>query len=158
MPVQIANSGHGIVSLMERTELEQWKAKEVARLLALVETERRYYQEMVAVLPLPVVVLSADRGVSSANRAFKQTFNLRSKDLRGKTIEQILPSDSLIEKIREVHVTGVPHTGFSLEYHGRHFTLNIVGIRNWDDEGELETLLVVQEAGEARTSAVSSEA
>ncbi len=97
---------------MERTDLEQWKAKEVARLLALVETERRYYQEIVAMLPVPLVVLSEDRGVSSANRAFRQTFNLRSKDLRGKTIEQILPSDRLIEKIREVHSTGVPHTGF----------------------------------------------
>ena len=62
---------------MERTDLEQWKAKEVARLLALVETERRYYQEMVAMLPVPLVVLSEDRGVSSANRAFRQTFDLQ---------------------------------------------------------------------------------
>ena len=138
---------------MERTELEQWKAKEVARLLALVETERRYYQEMVAVLPLPVVVLSADRGVSSANRAFKQTFGLKSKDLRGKTIEQILPSDHLIEKIREVHMTGVPQTSFPLEHEGRSFTVAIVPIRNWDDESEVETLLLVQEASEAKTAA-----
>ena len=33
---------------MERSEFEQWRSKEVARLLALVETERRYYQEVVA--------------------------------------------------------------------------------------------------------------
>jgi len=133
---------------MERTDLEQWKAREVARLLALVETERRYYQEMVAMLPMPVVVLAEDRGVSSANRAFRQTFNLRSKDLRGKTIEQILPSDRLIEKIREARITGVPQTAFALEYEGRHFTLSIVPIRNWDDESELETMLVMQEGGE----------
>lgn len=138
---------------MERTDLEQWKAKEVARLLALVETERRYYQEMVAMLPVPLVVLSEDRGISSANRAFRQTFNLRSKDLRGKTIDQILPSDRLIEKIREVHSTGVPQTGLALEHHGRHFILSLVGIRNWDDESELETLLMVQEAVEGWTPA-----
>src|SRR5580704_7527996 len=127
---------YGNVPLMERTDLEQWKAKEVARLLALVETERRYYQEMVAVLPVPLVVLAVDRGILSANRAFRQTFNLRSKDLRGKTIDQILPSDRLVEKIREVHATGVSQTGFALEHSGRHFILGIVGIRNWDDESE----------------------
>ena len=110
---------------MERTDLEQWKAKEVARLLAFVgETERRYYQEMVAMLPVPLVVLSEDRGVSCESRIW-QTFNLKSKDMRGKTIEQILPSDRLIENIREVYVTGVPQTAFDLEHNGRRFTVGI---------------------------------
>ena len=142
---------------MERTDLEQWKAKEVARLLALVETERRYYQEMVAMLPVALVVLSAERGISSANRAFRQTFGLKSKDLRGKTIEQILPSDRLIEKIRDVHVTGVSQTAFPLEHDGRQFTVGIVPIRNRDDEGEIETLLMVHEAGGARIQAPAIE-
>jgi PAS domain S-box-containing protein len=131
---------------MERQDLEQWKAKEVARLLALVETERRYYQEMVAMLPVALVVLTADRHISSANRAFRHTFGLRSSDLRGRTIEQILPSDRLIEKIREVHQSGAPETGLSLEHEGRPLTVAVVPIRNWDDESEIETLLMVQEA------------
>jgi PAS domain S-box-containing protein len=130
---------------MERTDLEQWKAKEVARLLALVETERRYYQEMVAMLPVALVVLSADRHVSSANRAFRKTFALTSKDLRGKTIDQILPSDRLIEKIRDVHTSGIAQTAFPLEHDGRQFNLAVLPIRNWDDESEVETLLMVQE-------------
>jgi PAS domain S-box-containing protein len=131
---------------MERTDLEQWKAKEVARLLALVETERRYYQEMVAMLPVALVVLSPDRSVSSANRAFRQTFGLKSKDLRGKTIDQILPSERLIEKIRDVHTSGASQTAVPLEHDGRRFSLAIMPIRNWDDESEVETLLMVQEA------------
>jgi PAS domain S-box-containing protein len=135
---------------MERSDLEQWKAKEVARLLALVETERRYYQEMVAMLPVALVVLSADRQISSANRAFRHTFGLKSSDLRGKTIEQILPSDPLIEKIRDVHITGISQTGFPLEHEGRQFSLAVVPIRNWDDETEMETLLMVQEAAVQR--------
>ena len=132
---------------MERNDLEQWKAKEVARLLTLVETERRYYQEMVAVLPVAVVVLSADRQVVSANRAFRQVFGLRSSDLRGRTIEQILPSERLIERIRDLHTTGAAQASFALEYGGRHLTVAIVPIHNWDDENDVETLLVVQEAG-----------
>ncbi len=139
---------------MERTELEQWKAKEVARLLALVETERRYYQEMVATLPVALVVLAEDRGISSANRAFRQTFNLKTKDLRGKTIDQILPSDRLVEKIRDVHVTGVAEKAFPLEHEGRHLRVGIVPIRNWDDESEVETLLMVQDASTAEKAPV----
>jgi signal transduction histidine kinase len=138
---------------MERTDLEQWKAKEVARLLALVETERRYYQEMVAMLPVALVVLSADRHVSSANRAFRQTLRLSSNELRGKTIDQILPSERLIEKIRDVHLTGVSQTAFPLEHEGKHFSLSIVPIRNWDDESEVETLVMLQEAGAVPVSA-----
>jgi PAS domain S-box-containing protein len=131
---------------MDRNDLEQWKAKEVARLLALVETERRYYQEMVAMLPVALVVLSADRHISSANRAFRQTFGLRSSDIRGRTIEQILPSERLVEKIRDVHMTGTLETAFPLEYRGRRFTLAVVPMRNWDDESEIETLLTFREA------------
>ncbi len=134
---------------MERADLEQWKAKEVARLLALVESERRYYQEIVAVLPVALVVLSADRTVSSANRVFRQTFGLRTNDLRGKTIDQILPSERLVEKIRDVHTSGVAHTAFPLEHEGKQFSLAIVPMRNWGDDSEIETLLMVQEASGA---------
>jgi len=142
---------------MERTDLEQWKAREVARLLALVETERRYYQEMVATLPVALVVLSADRHVSSANRAFRQTLGLRSNDLRGKTIDQILPSERLIEKIRDVHTTGISQSGFPLEHDGRQFSVAIVPIRNWDDESEIETLLMLAEADGVKAPAPAAE-
>ncbi len=56
---------------MQRTGFEQWKAREVARLLSLVETERRYYQELVAGLPVSLVVLASDRTIVSSNRAFR---------------------------------------------------------------------------------------
>src|SRR5437016_6112630 len=91
---------------MERTGSEQWKPREVARLLALIETERRYYQEMVAALPAPLAVLSGDRSIVSANRAFRRIVNLRNEDLRHRTIEQILPSEELVERIRRAHVHG----------------------------------------------------
>src|SRR5580658_8142438 len=99
---------------MERTGFEQWRPREVARLLALVETERRYYQEIVATLPAALVVLAADRTIVSANLAFRALVNLRNlvnqrgpvrnEDLRQKTIEQVFPSDQLIERIRSAHV------------------------------------------------------
>jgi signal transduction histidine kinase len=131
------------LSPMERTDFEQWKAKEVARLLALVETERRYYQEMVATLPIGLVVLSEDRSVVSSNRAFRQTFGLRTEDLRRKTIDQVIPSERLVEKIRSAHVHG-PQPDLYLEG-DRPLRIAVVPIRNWEDETEVETLLMVED-------------
>src|SRR5882757_7917933 len=96
---------------MERADIEQWKAKEVARLLALVETERRYYQEMVASLPVALVVLSADGSLVSANRAFRQTFGLRTEDFRRKHLDQVIPSPELAARIAEVIRSGIAQTG-----------------------------------------------
>lgn len=130
---------------MERTDFEQWKSREVARLLALVETERRYYQEMVASLPVALVVLSAERAIVSANRAFRQTFGVRIEDLRRRTIEQIIPSPQLIERIRETHLSGASQPDLYLDIDGRPLRISLLPIRNWDDEGELETLLMVED-------------
>ncbi|HLW76908.1 MAG TPA: PAS domain S-box protein, partial [Bryobacteraceae bacterium] len=130
---------------MERTDFEQWKAREVARLLALVETERRYYQEMVASLPVALVVLSADRSILSANRAFRQSFGVRAEELRRKSIEQIIPEPRLIERIRDTHVQGARQGDLYAEVEGRPLRIAVMPIRNWDDEGELETLLMVED-------------
>jgi len=143
---------------MERTDFELWKGREVARLLALVETERRYYQEMVAALPVALAVLSPDRSVVSANRTFRQTFGLSADDVRKKAIEQILPSEVLIEKIREMHVHGLSRAPFAIESNGKAYRIAIVPIRNWNEDLEPETLLMVEDlsdllAHEARPSA-----
>jgi two-component system cell cycle sensor histidine kinase/response regulator CckA len=130
---------------MERTDFEHWKAKEVARLLALVETERRYYQEMVASLPVALVVLSLDRSIVSANRAFRQMFGVRTEDLRRKTIEQILNSPQLIEKIRDVHSSNTPQRSILVEFADRPLRITVIPIRNWDDENEVETLLMLED-------------
>jgi len=134
---------------MERTDFEQWKGKEVARLLALIETERRYYQEMVATLPVAIAVLSADRSIVLANRAFRQTFGVRADELRCKTMEQILPSDQLVERIRAAHVQtsgeGAARASLVLESAGKLLRVDVRPIRNWDEDMELETLVAIQD-------------
>ena len=133
---------------MERSDFELWNGKDVARLLALVENQRRYYQDMVASLPVGLAVLSANRTVVSTNRAFRQTFGLPIEDLRGKTIEQILPSERLIERIREVKVEGIPRRGLLLQHAGKRLRISILLLRNWDDEGEMETLLMIDDVSD----------
>jgi len=132
---------------MERVDFEQWKPRDVARLLALVESGRRYYQNIVAMLPVPLVVLSPDRSVVFANRAFRQAFGLRAEDLGRMSIDQILPSERLIEKIRDAHLHGIAPSGFSLEAGGKLLRIAMVPIRNLDEEMEFETLLMIEEEG-----------
>ncbi len=146
---------------MERTDFEQWKGKEVARLLALVESERRYYQDMVAALPVGIAILSSERAVVLANRAFRQTFGLRAEETRGKTIDHILPSDELIEKIRSVHVEngGATRGSVTLEVQGKRLRVDVRPFRSWDEDSDRETLVAIQEllpdSGAVRTSAAA---
>ena len=130
---------------MERTGIEQWRPREVARLLALLETERRYYQEMVAALPVGLVVLSQDRTIVSSNRAFRALAGLTGEELRQKSIEQILPSDELIERIRSAHVHADTQP-FWISADERRFRVAAIPIRSWEDDAEAETLLMVEPA------------
>src|SRR5579884_2650366 len=86
---------------MERVELEQWKGREVARLLALVESERRYYQEIVASLPVGLLVVAPDLTIASSNRAARRILGARSSDALRGPIDTLLPA-SLLEKIKTV--------------------------------------------------------
>src|ERR1700692_2610527 len=96
-------------SSMERAEIEQWKGREVARLLALVETERRYYQEIVASIPVGLLVLSTDLAIISANRAIKKIFGLRSgESLRGR-LDSLFPG-WVLDRVHEVLKSGVAQT------------------------------------------------
>lgn len=131
--------------MLERTEFEQWRSKEVARLLALVETERRYYQEMVAQLPVPLAVLTSDGSIAWANRSFRRAFNLRGEDLRRKGVEQLLPgaAEGWSEWIGATQRGTVPAPRF-VEISGQPARLAAVPMRNTEDEMEFEALLVVE--------------
>src|SRR6516162_8533258 len=100
---------------MDRADLDQWKGREVARLLALVETERRYYQEIVASVPVGLLVLSPDLSIVSANRFVRKMFGLRSGDaLRGRP-DGLLPG-SVLDRVVEVLKTGVAQTNLLVKY------------------------------------------
>src|SRR5258706_12451114 len=131
---------------MERADLEQWKAREVARLLALVETERRYYQEIVASIPVGLLVLSSDLAIISANRAIRKIFGLRSGDsLRGR-LDSLLPG-WVLDHVTEALKTGVAETAVIVETgrEGKRVRVGIQAIRNWDDESSQKALLTIED-------------
>jgi two-component system, cell cycle sensor histidine kinase and response regulator CckA len=132
---------------MERSDLEQWKAREVARLLALVETERRYYQEIVASVPVGLLVLSPDLTIVSSNREVRKIFGLRSGDpVRGQ-LDTLLPA-WVLDRVREVLSTGNPQSNILVEMEreaGMYLRVSVQSIRNWDDETEQEALVTIED-------------
>src|SRR5579863_10054279 len=125
---------------MERVDLEQWRAREVARLLTLVETQRRYYQDIVASIPVDLLVLSSDLAIVLANGAARRIFGLRGGESPHRRLDTILPA-WLLDRVEEVIRTGTPQTGILIEEQRevkRRLRVGILAIRNWDDEATQE--------------------
>jgi two-component system, cell cycle sensor histidine kinase and response regulator CckA len=130
---------------MERTDLDQWRAREVARLLALVETQRRYYQEIVASVPVGLMVLSADLNILLANGAARKIFGLQAGDSSHRRMDTILPT-LLLDRIEEVLRTGVSEIGLRIETNrDKRLRVGILAIRNWDEEAAPEALLSIED-------------
>ena len=70
---------------MERSDFAHWSAKDVARLLALLEAQLGYYRKIAAALPIPVAVVSKDRSILWSNKAFRQRFGAKVPDRGGFT-------------------------------------------------------------------------
>jgi PAS domain S-box-containing protein len=130
---------------MERTDLDQWRSREVARLLSLVETQRRYYQEIVASIPVGLLVLSSDLSILLANGTARKIFGLHSGE-SPRRMDTILPA-SLLDRIEEVLKTSVQQTGVIVENgrDKRRLRVGILAIRNWDEEAAQEALLTVED-------------
>ncbi len=131
---------------MERTDLDQWRSREVARLLALVETQRRYYQEIVASIPVGLMVLSNDLSILLANGAARKIFGLHTGDSPHRRMDTILPT-SLLDRVEEVLKTGVSAIGVMIDStrDKRRLRVGILAIRNWDEEAAQEALLTIED-------------
>jgi two-component system, cell cycle sensor histidine kinase and response regulator CckA len=131
---------------MERTDLDQWRPREVARLLALVETQRRYYQEIVASIPVGLMVLSSDLSILLANEAARKIFGLHPGDFPHHRMDTLLPT-SLLDRIEEVLKTGVADIGVRIETarDKRHLRIGILAIRHWDEDAAQEALLTIED-------------
>lgn len=135
---------------MERAEFDKWKPKEVARLLALVETERRYYQEIVASLPISLLIVGPDLKLVSTNRSFRQRIRRRNEDLLGRSLAEVLPIDGA-EAIARAILDGSPTSPRqSLLWDGQPVSLTALPLRSWEEDSDAEVLLVIENESGAR--------
>lgn len=144
---------------MQRVEHQLWKRAEVARLLELVECERRYYQQILATLPVAVAVASRDGALRAANPAFRELFDLAEGDVQQASVQGLFPGSPVAEWIREVIDTGAPVEECELMAgdgeQARHFLLMLDAAPAWQKEQREEALLTVIEL---RREEVASEA
>ncbi|OYW08890.1 MAG: hypothetical protein B7X34_07755, partial [Acidobacteriia bacterium 12-62-4] len=81
---------------MEKPEHYIWRSREVARLLSLVESERRYYEDILTILPVPVAIVQASGRFLSANRAFLQSQQISIAELSALSVARVLPNVPLL--------------------------------------------------------------
>ncbi len=127
---------------------ESWKPREVARLLSLVEGERRYYQEILARLPVAVALVSRDLSLVGANRSFRRLFGLRVEQIAETNLTQVLPLEGLEAAAGEVLERGETRsleTVVPTATGRRKCRVTVQSIHGWDIEAEPELLLVVDE-------------
>ena len=117
---------------MERFETQRWMSHEVARLIAIFESERRFYDEMVTLLPVPLATVGPDGAILSANQAFLGAFHIKREDLERKSLSAVFGNEDWLSALlpRE---TGTLATGA----YAVHFT----PIPRWD-RGETEWMVV----------------
>jgi PAS domain S-box-containing protein len=135
---------------MQRSEYESWKPLEVARLLALVESERRYFQELLAKLPVAIAVVSASGELRAANRAFRDTFGLAADAVARTSVDSLFAEAPVRDWIHEVARTGASLGDCEvLTGEGdsaRHFVLRLDPAPEWAHAERREVLLTVLES------------
>lgn len=146
---------------MQRADLDQWKSSEVSRLLALVETERRYYQDIFALLPVAVAIVDGERGLSAVNREFRRRFGLRNTDISRLRLSDLLPDPELDAALADVLRTGVPRMGHlviqSTDPARCRLTATIQRITGWQANAEDEVLLTLEDRKAPEPAAPAAE-
>jgi CheY-like chemotaxis protein len=146
---------------MDRPERDLWKPVEVARLLALVETERRYYQEIIATLPVALATVSSGYWLLSTNRTFRQTFGMRPEEVARKRLSEVIGGGNLCDRVSDVLATGVAQYNVMFsppaEEKRRHFRVAIIALRGWEDESDREALLVFEDVTDVQQQLSAAE-
>jgi len=131
---------------MQRADHEQWKSSEVARLLALVETERRYYQDIFAILPVAVALVDVELRLTAINREFRRRFGLQFTDLSAVRLPDLIPDPALESAMADVLATGAPKRLENLALGNRLLHIAILKTQGWQDGSDDELLLAIEEA------------
>lgn len=76
---------------MERFDTQRGITREVARLISLFESERRFFEEMITLLPVPVATFDSAGALLSANHAFLRAFSLNREQADRETIAGLFP-------------------------------------------------------------------
>jgi signal transduction histidine kinase/ActR/RegA family two-component response regulator len=139
---------------MQKTEQELWRPRDVARLLSLVEAEKRYYQEMMAVLPAGLGVFTPGGALAASNRAFRRMLGVEAERREEAVLASLLPTDSLRAAAQGVFGgKREPHAEVVKGEAGKWLRFTLRPFRDWDEQAGLELLVIVEDLTEAAMEA-----
>lgn len=143
---------------MERIDLDNWKAREVARLLTLVENDRRYYQEILTCLPIPVAIVSRELNLAMINRAFRWTFQLKHEDLGDKRLDDIIRVPLVRERVVQAFESNSPEAGIKFSRTGpdgarKNHRLTVIPLWDAYQDRPQEAIVVIEEPEQAASTA-----
>jgi CheY-like chemotaxis protein/PAS domain-containing protein/nitrogen-specific signal transduction histidine kinase len=126
----------------QRPDRESWKGREVLRLLELTCNERKYFQEIIASLPIPLAVVGSDGEFLTANRSFRELFQIRTGD-QSLRCTDLFASAELQSAIQSAVRFGSSHPDLSVGPHVQSLKICVTPLRGWGDDAEREALLTV---------------
>ena len=137
---------------MDRVEFDYWKPRDVSRLLSLVEAERRYFQEMMALLPVGVALVSPALDLTMTNRAFRRLLGIERENVADRKLDDLLGLPALGDRVTETLATRTPRSilvpGAETPRGKRTLLLSLQPFREWDDESSPEVLLALEDVTE----------
>jgi PAS domain S-box-containing protein len=137
--------------------MDNWRAKDVARLLSLVEAERRYFQEIVAALPAAIAVVDEDRSLVTANRAFRALFSLERSNEPPPPLDDAVPLNGLGDALGSALTKGSAQSwlaeGVELPSGTRTLSVFVAPFQDWDESARPQALLMVEDVTAALAEA-----
>ena len=86
---KVAGNATLVKAAMDRFENQRWTSREVARMISVFESERRFYDEIVTMLPVPLATVGIDGAILSANRAFLAAFQISREELERQSLDVV---------------------------------------------------------------------
>jgi CheY-like chemotaxis protein len=141
---------------MVHTEQDYWKASEVARLLSMMEGEKRYFQELIALLPVAVAVVTREGEFVSTNRAFRRLFGLGSVDVYEMGLDGLGVAGlaEAMEKLGGGEAAAVVTGETGEEDRQRSVRCTLIRFQDWEERQPPEALLVVEDVTMSRQEAL----
>ncbi|MBV6432133.1 MAG: hypothetical protein IANPNBLG_02269 [Bryobacteraceae bacterium] len=135
---------------MDRAEFDIWTAREVARILTLVENETRYYQEILALVPVPLAIVSRQLHLVSANRAFRRGFQLKHEEAGRHRLDEFIPAAVVKSHVAGALESGVAESGIEFTALdaagvGRPCRLSVIPLPGMEAGADGEALIAVEE-------------
>jgi two-component system cell cycle sensor histidine kinase/response regulator CckA len=124
---------------MDRVAHSRWFAKDVARLLALVENERRYYAEIIADLPVAIAIVSSGQELLLTNRAFRSLFQLKATEIQSLRLGGLQSGEAIAAQVCAAFASNQAVDSITTGA----FQISLTPFRGTDEPGQ-EILLVVQ--------------